>query len=156
MDGTPVWLVSLAPSKDTTACNLFGPRCAYRLVIVKLLCPSRSAISSSGAPLIRTRLANVCRKSCQRKFLMPASVRASSNQCLPFSRGAPVLADWNTRPRPSPWSCATLRAATAASFSGMCGLFVLRPRNIQQPASPVYHVPRQAILAALTQTDINR
>jgi hypothetical protein len=36
------------------------------------------------------------------------------------------------------------------------GLFVLRLRNIQQPASPVYHVPRQAILAALTQTDINR
>src|SRR6202051_156142 len=35
-------------------------------------------------------------------------------------------------------------------------LFVLRPRNIQQPASPVYHVPRQAILAARTQTDINR
>src|ERR1700676_4474775 len=36
------------------------------------------------------------------------------------------------------------------------GLFVLRPRNIHKPSPPVYHVPRQAILAALTQTDINR
>jgi len=56
------------------------------------LVPRTSAISSSGALFIRKRLANVCRKSCQRKFLIPTSSTASSNQCLPFSSGSPVLA----------------------------------------------------------------
>src|SRR5467141_2705806 len=85
------------------ACS--DPECAYRLVIVKLLCPNRSAISSSGAPFIRKRLASVCLKSCQRKFLICASVTASSNQCRPFSSGSPVFAGWNTRPLTSPRPC---------------------------------------------------
>src|SRR5712664_3478950 len=77
-------VVAVALSSDTTACSLFGPRCAYRLVFVKLLCPSKSTISSSGAPFIRRRLANVCRKSCQRKFLIYASVTALSKPAPPI------------------------------------------------------------------------
>src|SRR6266513_3477402 len=45
-----------------------------------------------------------------------------------------VFADWNTRPLPSPRLCATLKAATAASFSGTfigSSFFVRGTLNIQ-------------------------
>src|SRR6267143_1247658 len=50
----------------------------------------------------------------------------------------------------------TLRAATAASFSGTCiGSRSFRPRNVQHPTSKVYHVPREAVLTALPQTSVD-
>ena len=40
-----------------------------------------SAMFSSGSPTCRKRLANVCRRSCQRKLPIPAARTASTNQC---------------------------------------------------------------------------
>jgi hypothetical protein len=130
--------------------------CAYRLASVKLLCPNRSATSASGAPFIRKRLAHLCRKPCQRKFIVSASITASSNQCRPFSSGSSVLAGWNTRPLLSPRSCSTLRAATAASFDGTYGFFVLRPRDVYHLTLLVYHAPPQSVMTALAQPRIAR
>ena len=100
--------MSLAPSKDTTACNLLGPKCAHRLVIVKLLCPKRSAISSSGVP-----------------FMQPARKRVSQvvpTKVLDLRRYhfQAVRPSWNTRPVPSPRPWTTLSAVSAASFNGTC------------------------------------
>jgi hypothetical protein len=36
------------------------------------------------------------------------------------------------------------------------GFFVLRPRDVRHPTSKVYHVPRQAVLTALPQSDVDR
>ncbi len=55
----------------------------------------------------------------------------------------PVVADWNTRPLPSPRLCTTLSAATAASFSGTCigsSFFVRGTSNIQPLKSTMSHV----------------
>ncbi len=57
-----------------------------------------------------------------------------------------VTADRNTRPLPSPWSCAALRAATAASFYGtfMGSLFFVRemlnflPLQFTMPRDSLY------------------
>jgi len=134
---------ALAPSSDTTACSLFGPRCAYRLVIVKLLCPNKSAISSSGAPFIRSRLADVCRKSCQRKFLIPAlSLRRRTNA----ARFKAVRRSWPTGTHAlsrRPGRAQPSGAATAASFNGTCmgssffvrGMFNIRPLSLPCPMS---------------------
>ena len=142
-------------SSHTTAYSLFGPRCAYRLVIVRLLCPNKSAVSSSGAPFIRSLLAE-CRKSCHRKFFIPATITASSNQCRPFSSGSPVSSDWNTRAFPSPRACTTLKAATAATFKGTCtgsSFFVRGMFNIRPLKSTMSHV--RLYLTALLQTGID-
>ncbi len=60
------------------------------------------------------------RKSRQRKFLISASITASSNQCRPFSSEPPVPADLNTRPLRSRRPCTTPSAAIAAPFNGTC------------------------------------
>jgi len=112
---------------------------------------------TSEAPYIRKRRAHVCRAPCQGKFLISAAITASSNQCRPFSSGSPVPAGWNTRPLPSPRSCSTLRAATAASFSGTCmgssffvrGMFNVLPCQFTMPRA-------SSVLAALAQPRIAR
>ena len=114
-------------------------------------------MSSSGAPFIRKRPANVCRKSCQRKPMRFASTTASSNQWRPFSRGSPVFADWNTRPLGPPLPCTTLRAAIATSFSGTCMGSSFFVRGIFSILTfPVYHVPCEPVLAALPKARVDR
>jgi hypothetical protein len=77
-------VLTLAPGSDTTGCNLFGPRCAYRLVMVKLLSHQVCNIFKRSANAnFRSRFADRSDKSCERKFLIPASVAASSNQTSP-------------------------------------------------------------------------
>src|SRR6267142_1426983 len=109
---------------DTTVCILHKPRCAQRLVIAKLSaklsCPKRSASSSTGTQFTCKRPTNLLRKSRQRKFLISASITASSNQCRPFSSEPPVPADLNTRPLRSRRPCTTPSVAIAAPFNGTC------------------------------------
>ncbi len=146
----------LAPSKDSTAHSVIRLRCAHHLASVKLLGPNKSTTSARGALSIRKRPAHLCRKPCQRKFIVSASLTASSNQCRSLSSGSSVLAGGNTRPLLSPRSCSTLRAATAASFDGTYGFFVLRPRDVYHFTLLVYHAPPQSVMMALAQPRIAR
>ena len=45
----------------------------------------------------------------------------------------------------------------AASFNGNVDrFFVLRPRDVQHPTFPVYHVPREPVLAPLANPGVDR
>ena len=51
-------------SKAATAARMFsGAKCAYRSVILIVLCPSKSRISVSATPAVTSHAAQVCRKS---------------------------------------------------------------------------------------------
>jgi len=88
------------PQFDQT--EMRAPSCRRQTVA-----PNRSSTSAGGAPSIRERLVHVCRKPCQRKFMISASITASSNQCVPFSTGSSFLADRNACPLLWPRSCST-------------------------------------------------
>jgi len=62
-------VLTLAPGSDTTACNLFGPRCAYRVVMVKLLSHQVcTSLSVAPMPIIRSRVCRSIRQVVPAKF----------------------------------------------------------------------------------------
>ena len=86
----PVRLVPYA-IRATAAAVCSGARCAYRSVMVMVLCPSNSRTVFKSTPAMTNLLAKWCRRSCQRKCLMPASCSRFIQAFFTLVRRSPNL-----------------------------------------------------------------
>src|SRR5208337_2238953 len=117
------------PPLDQT--EMRGPSCQRQTLVPHQICNIFQICNiCKWSTSIRKRLAHLCRKPGERESMISACITGSWTHCRPSSSGSAVLAGWNTRPLLSPRSCSSLRAATAASFNGTYGSFVLRPRDV--------------------------
>jgi hypothetical protein len=69
--------MGLPSNKEMAAILWDGARWAYRKVICMDLCPSSSRTAAMSAPDITSRLANVCRRSWNRKSRKGMFLRGS-------------------------------------------------------------------------------
>jgi hypothetical protein len=129
--------------RDTTTYSLFGPRCAYRLVIAKLLCTKGSAIVLERGTLhalpARKRVPQVAPTKVLDPRLKHPNLKLVSHV---FERFAGLDRLEHTPSTIAPVAHHPKGGHRSIIQRGVYGFFVLRQRDVQHPTVKVYHVPR--------------